>query len=188
MRSEQSSCDWGAAGRRVAARLQVRQRAAEPEAGLARRSEACARVVGKCTRYAYNIQTQNGQALVAAALSGGGRRGGGGRAARAAAAAPRRGGGARGRGRAPGQRAALRGRRARGRRALAARRARVAGPPAPAAGHRAVRAAVVRRAPCTLICSACMPMSICLPDAGAPRSRQCCCRACCPGVLPSLGD
>jgi len=170
MRSEQSSCDWGAAGRRVAARLQVRQRAAEPEAGLARRSEACARVVGKCTRYAYNIQTQNGQALVAAALSGGGRRGGGGRAARAAAAAPRRGGGAR------------------GRRALAARRARVAGPPAPAAGHRAVRAAVVRRAPCTLICSACMPMSICLPDAGAPRSRQCCCRACCPGVLPSLGD
>jgi len=129
MRSEQSSCDWGAAGRRVAARLQVRQRAAEPEAGLARRSEACARAVGKCTRYAYIIQTQNGQALVAAALSGGGRRGGGGRAARAAAAAPRRGGGARGRGRAPGQRAALRGRRARGRRALAARRARVAGPP-----------------------------------------------------------
>jgi len=60
--------------------------------------------------------------------------------------------------------------------------------PAPAAGHRAVRAAVVRRAPCTLTWSACMPMSICLPDAGATRSRQCCCRACCPCVLPSLGD
>jgi len=174
MRSERSSCGCGPAGqRRAALRLQVRQRAAEPEAGLARRSEACARAVGKCTRYAYIIQTQNGQALVAAALSGGGRRGGGGRAAEAARL-----------GSALRCEAGARAAAERWLRAELASRVR----PAPAAGHRAVRAAVVRRAPCTLTWSACMPMSICLPDAGATRSRQCCCRACCPCVLPSLGD